>query len=206
MKVLLINSEVDLLTRYLLAWTERIVEECKIKTNEYCRLNDKRATRENFESILSKRRVDLVLLCGHGSDKAVFGESGPILDVENDNLLDGKMAHALSCRSAKILGRDAVKKGAKAYVGYKEDFVVFLNDNISTFEPLKDKTATLFLNPAFVVPKVLLRGGSADEAVNAAKKEYNRSIKKAMGSDIQSDDDQFLNWLYWDRDNLVALT
>ena len=53
-----------------------------------------------------------------------------------------------------------------------------------------------------MAPKALLDGKSAAEAVELAKKEYDKSIERALGSDIQSDDDQFINWLYWDRDNL----
>ena len=71
-------------------------------------------------------------------------------------------------------------------------------------DPLRDNTAALFLDAAFAAPKVLLRGGTVKDAIEASRKEYDRSIRKAINSDIQSDNDQFVNWLYWDRDNLVA--
>lgn len=203
MRVLLTNPEVDVLTRYLLAWTEDMLKKCKNTSNDYYHLMYEKVTRNNFESILTSRSVDLILLCGHGSSTSVSGDNEVVLDKNNSHLLNGKVAHALSCQSAKILGKDAVKKGAVAYVGYKEDFVAFLNNSKSISRPLEDKTAALFLDAAFTVPKILLRGASVEDAVVAAKNEYNHSIKKAINSDIQSDDDQFLNWLYWDRDNLV---
>lgn len=203
MQVLLTNPEIDLLTYYLLAWTNNLIKESRSKTNKYYRLRRERVTRRRFESILRKRPVDLVLLCGHGTSEAVIGSSEIILDIHNDDLLVGKIVHALSCQSADKLGPDAVKKGARAYIGYKRDFITFLDNSKQSTKPLKDDTASLFLKPAFTAPKVLLKGGSPEEAVEATKKAYNKSIRDAINSDVQSDADQFINWLLWDRDNLT---
>lgn len=204
MQVLLTNPETDILTYYLSVWTSDLLRKCKNKTNKYYHLEREKVTRKKFESILNKRSIDLVLLCGHGEADMVFGNDEAILDINNDFLLKGKTIHALSCRSAKELGVDAANKGANAYIGYREDFIAFLDNSKRISKPLKDETAALFLDAAFAVPKVLLKGGDADEAVALAKKEYDKSIKKAINSDVQSDADQFINWLYWDRDNLVA--
>ena len=146
----------------------------------------------------------MVLLCGHGASDVVIGDEEIVLDTENDELLAGKIIHALSCKSADKLGPDATKKGAKAYIGYKDDFIAFLDDSKRVSRPLADETAALFLKPAFIVPRVLLRGGAPEDALTAAKKAYNRSIREALNSDIQSDADQFINWLLWDRDNLIV--
>ena len=102
MRALLTNPEVDLLTHYLLAWTENMLKETK--TSDYYWLKHGKASRRKFESILKKRPVDLVLLCGHGSANAVEGNGEYILDTNNNELLRGKVVHALSCRSAAELG------------------------------------------------------------------------------------------------------
>ena len=128
MRVLLTNPEVDLLTYYLSVWTKRMLDESRIKSNKYYWLRREKVTRKKLESILKKRSVDLVLLCGHGASDAVTGNEEMILDTKNDDLLNGKVTHALSCQSADKLGPDAVKKGAKAYIGYKNDFIAFLDD------------------------------------------------------------------------------
>ena len=204
MQVLLTNPEIDPLTYYLATWTEDMLKKSKSKSNKYIRLKREKATRKKFESILQKRSVDLVLLCGHGDSDAVTGTNDVILDTKNASLLEGKVVHALSCRSAKELGPNAMKKGAKAYIGYKEDFIAFLDDSNQSTKPLKDEIASLFLNPAFTAPRALLKGSTPAEAVTAAKKAYNQSIREALNSDIQSDADQFINWLFWDRDNLIS--
>lgn len=204
MQVLLTNPEIDLLTYYLSAWTDDMLKKSKSRLNKYFHLKREKVTRKKFESILRKRSVDLVLLCGHGDSDAVAGTADVILDINNDNLLEGKIVHALSCRSAKELGPDAVKKGANAYIGYREDFIAFLDDSNRSAKPLEDEIANLFLKPAFAAPRTLLKGGTPAEAVMVAKKTYNQSIREALNSEIQSDADQFINWLFWDRDNLVS--
>ena len=203
MRVLLTNPEVDLLTYYLSVWTENTLKDLKPNSNEYFSLKREKVTRKNFEKFLNKRPIDLVLLCGHGSPNSINGNEEAILDTQNDNLLKGKAIHALSCQSANTLGPDAVKKGANSYIGYKEDYIAFLDDSKRASRPLEDEIANLFLKPAFTAPKILLKGGTPDEAVSAAKNAYNKSIRDALNSDVQSDADQFINWLFWDRDNLV---
>ena len=204
MRVLLTNPETDILTYYLSAWTNNMLKKSKTRSNKYYQLKREKVTRKNFESILRNRQVDLVLLCGHGRPDAVSGDKEIILDINNSDALKGKAVHALSCRSADVLGPNAIKNGAKAYIGYKEDFIAFLDNSKRASRPLEDDTARLFLDPAFTVPKVLLKGWTPEKAVFAAKMAYNKSIKEALNSDIQSDADQFINWLLWDRDNLVS--
>ena len=206
MQVLLTNPEIDLLTYYLSVWTNNLLKETKSKTNKYYHLKREKVTRKGFESILNKRPVDLVLLCGHGHSDAVVGNDEVILDTENDALLKGKTIHALSCQSAAELGPDAVKKGAKAYIGYKKDFIAFLDDSKRATRPMEDGIASLFLRPAFTTPKMLLKGVAPEEAVSSTKRAYNQSIRDAINSDIQSDADQFISWLLWDRDNLTNCT
>ena len=78
-----------------------------------------------------------------------------------------------------------------------------MDDKISN--PLEDTTAALFLDPAFTAQKALIGGKAPSEAVALAKKEFNRSIVKALTSPIQSDNDQFVGLLLWDRDHLVSI-
>lgn len=51
MQVLLTNPEIDLLTYYLLAWTNDLIKESRSKTNKYYHLRRERVTRRRFESI-----------------------------------------------------------------------------------------------------------------------------------------------------------
>ncbi len=202
MRVLVTNPEVDSLTRYLLVWTERLLSSHKNR-HEFIRLKADQVVRKRVIGVLSKKNIDAILFNGHGSSKQVQGQNGAIFGVDDVAFLRGKIVHALSCNTAKTLGPLARQSGVKEYVGYDESYVVLLQrDKID--HPELDGTAALFLDPAFIAPAALLNGKSGGEAVTLAKRAYNRSILKALDSDIQSDDDQFIGWLLWDRDHLVA--
>lgn len=202
MRILISNPETDAFTRYLLHWSKRLIEEVG-ERNEIFHADGEKANRTKIEGMLNKRNIDLVLLNGHGDDRSVLGNNNEVVvDLENVELLNGKTVHAMSCSSAKELGKVAVEKGARAYVGYNAPFLApRMDDKISN--PLNDSTAALFLDPAFITQKALINGKKPTEAVRLGKKEYNRSIVKALMSPVQSDNDQFIGLLLWDRDHLV---
>lgn len=203
MRVLVTSPEVDSLTRYLRFWTKKLLEKY-YKRHIFVCLDGARATRERTRGTLMKKNIDVALFNGHGSDKHIRGHDNAIIIGENDaDLLRGKIVHALSCQTARTLGLRAKSAGALEYVGYDAKFVALLQKGKITC-PLEDDTATLFLEPAFTAPKALLDGKAGAEAVRLAKQAYNRSILKALNSDIQSDNDQFIGFLVWDRDHLVA--
>lgn len=202
MQVLVTSPEVDPLTRYLRVWTKRLIARYE-RTHRFFHLDAGKATREHIVGLLSKKGVALVLLNGHGSDTCIAGDEGILLDCGDTELFKGKTVHALSCQTAKTLGVAAMQAGAKGYVGYDAEFIAVLQQG-GLPQPFKDDTATLFLAPAFVAPKALLDGKRPESAVSAARAAYNRSIVEALNSDVQSDNDQFIGWLVWDRDHLKS--
>src|SRR5207249_2313497 len=63
---------------------------------------------------------------GHGFPASYTGHYyDPIFPVGNYSAAEarGKIAHFLSCETARDLGPDFVKNGCLAYFGYDEDFV-----------------------------------------------------------------------------------
>ena len=203
MQVLLISPGHDIVNHYLRAWSKKLYQTTKNNT-EYIILDGGDANRSRLESVLKKRRVDVVLLNGHGAgDKLAGINDEVILDLNNVDLLRDKKVHALSCQTARVLGPSAMRAGAKCYIGYDEDFaIVTSRDKIS--HPTEDATAALFLDPAFAAPRALLKGKTASEAVEIAINEYDKSIAKALNSDVQSADDQFVKYLIGDRDHLQS--
>ena len=202
MRVLTINPEIDCLTRYLLVWTEKVIKTFENRC-EFISLKRQNATRERMIGTLIKKNIDVVLFNGHGSNTQIQGQNEIIFSTDDVSILNGKIVHALSCNTAKTLGPIAKDSGAKEYVGYDEQFVLFYQ-NSKVGHPDSDNTAKLFLDPAFIAPRALLEGKTGNEAVELARKAYNRSIKEALNSDIQSDNDQFIGWLFWDRDHLTS--
>ena len=119
-----------------------------------------------------------------------------MIDLDNVDVLNNKTVHALSCATAKKLGSAAVKSGAKAYIGYDEDFI-FFNEKGKLSDPTKDKYARLFFEPAIAAPKALVDGKTADEAVEAGVKFYKRNLAKALASTDVQENYQDIAWALW---------
>lgn len=74
---------------------------------------------------------------GHGSSTTYTGHFyDPVFEVGNYSAVEvrGKIAHFLSCETARDLGPDFVSNGCLAYFGYDEDFVFTTADQDVFFE------------------------------------------------------------------------
>lgn len=195
MNILASCPEIDNITRYLRIWSRKLVKDYEGR-HIFFFLEKNKATRKHFCGLLEKRPLDVVLINGHGDYDRIGGHNNEImLDCENVNLLKGKKVHALSCRSAKILGRVAVENGARCYIGYEENWSLIMSRG-KLSNPLQDKTAELFMRPAFKVQEALLDGKSATEAVKVGREEYKKSIIRAFRGPIQSDWEQCAPYLF----------
>lgn len=87
------------------------------------------ATREGFEAFLNERMQEgkgspeIVFYAGHGLSHCLQGqnEGEPILDALNVMRLAGSTVLAVSCRSAKELGRVSILEGVKNFCGWTAD-------------------------------------------------------------------------------------
>lgn len=203
--LLITRPNYDLTTRYISAWAEIILDFAEKHGNIVFDLVKKKALRDVFESMMQKHNPDVVFLNGHGNDKAVMGQDDkPLLQVGvNQTLLKDKVAYALSCKSASILGTESVSAGAKAYIGYKDDFIFqYSSDKIS--RPREDKTASLFLEPSNQVVISLLKDHDAKDATRRGKEAFLRNIRKFLSSQTPQDDIATLRYLVWNMQNLVC--
>ena len=147
-------------------------------------LSKRRANEKEFISVLKKVKPKLVVMNGHGNERTVTGyDNEVILDVSRSDLklLKGKIIYARSCRSAKKLGKESIKKGCLSYIGYDDDFVFMISSDKIT-RPLMDKTAALFLEPANYLVIQVLKGHSVEVANRRSKEKYRQNIQKLMTS------------------------
>ena len=119
-------------------------------------------------------------------------------------MLKGKIIYSLSCSSAKRLGENAVKKGADAFIGYKEPFVIYTDSERET-TPLKDKIASSFLRPSNALSLSLLKGKSAKESSEKSKEKYRKEIRKYFTSKVMQGAERIAVALLWDMNNQVVL-
>lgn len=202
--LLITRPEHDYATRYLSAWSEKLFDLIKSKGYSIIDLYRERANRKEIESVLSKRNPVLVIINGHGSDDAVAGHDDNLLIKAGDNssLLSNKITYAISCRSARILGKEIGQNAKTAYIGYQDDFILVYLEKYRT-RPIEDKFAGLFLDSSNLVVTTLIKGHPAKEAVSRAKQEFLRNIQRLLTSKVKSDDSSALRYLVWDMKNLV---
>jgi hypothetical protein len=195
----------DRTTRYISAWAEKTIEELKSKRLQFIPLIRERATASILESMLKKHSPSLLFLNGHGGPNLVCGHDDEVLiqSGKNEVALKGAVTYALSCSSAQVLGPAAVKAGATAYIGYNEDFIFFISPEKMS-RPLQDKTAEMFLTPANHVVVSLAKGHTAEEATNAARGYFLKSIQKFISSEASEDEREYMRYLIWDMKSLVC--
>lgn len=194
----------DLMTRYLSAWAHMLVEEFGAKGHEIYELKESQVTKKKFRGMLAKTKPSVLFINGHGNARQVAGQDQEIiLDESSAALLAGTKVYAVSCQSAKILGKTAVQRGAKAYIGYSEDFILVSQPN-KMRRPTEDSTAALFLEPSNHIIRSVLKGHGAQAAAEKGRQAYTKSISTALNSDVQSDNDKYIPFLLWNRQWLVA--
>lgn len=175
---LITRPNYDRETAYIHSFSKGIVaiakEDKNIHTTE---LEGPKANCVNLEKALNKSKPQMVFLNGHGDEKVVLGHNDePILTESNVPLMKDKIVYALACESLAVLGKIAIKKGVKAYVGYEEEFK-WAVDPTRTSTPDKDNNAAPFRTVCFVLGKNLLSGVPAGKSIELTKEEYKRLIR-----------------------------
>ena len=199
----LTRPEHDDTTYYLSKWSEGTIDFAKQKGLRVVDLNKERANRSEVEGILTGLSPNFVVLNGHGNEKSITGHKNtPLLEAgKNEDLLKSKIIYAISCSSAKELGKKSVKKGAISYTGYDDDFI-FLYEPTSFTRPLKDNTAKLFLEPSQLFVTSVLKGNTVNKARAKTENLLKQNMRKLMASG--SGDASMLRYLWWDLKHFVS--
>jgi hypothetical protein len=196
----------DLTTSYLNKFSLEVVKNAKIKLRSVVDLNEKRANRKEFESVLKKVKPDLVIINGHGNSELVLGNSSSEVLVkvgENEYILKDTVVFSLSCSSAKKLGVSSIEAGASAYIGYNEDFIFAYTEGYST-RAEQDPLAKLFLDPTNRIANSLIEGYSPEDAHKRGVNAFLENLQKVLLSN--SKEEYLARYLVWDLTNQVCLT
>lgn len=205
-KCLITRPNHDKVTEYLFAWSNEILENKELKNISFLDLQGENANKKKVESYLSKQSPEVVLFNGHGSPTQIYGFKNEILieNNTNDSLLKDKIIYALSCSSASVLGQNAIKKGAKSFIGYKRSFILCTDKNRET-TPLKDNIAHSFLEPSNRLSISILKGNSVNEASHKSKEEFKKEISKYASTQSMPGVDIVASALLWNMNNQVVL-
>ncbi|MCK5234173.1 MAG: hypothetical protein KAJ91_05120 [Candidatus Aenigmarchaeota archaeon] len=141
-----------------------------------------RLTRKNFENIIKNRAMPLIFFNAHGDAKTIYGDKTGIAEEVlvkegvNHRILDSKIVYARACWAAASLGKSC--KGG-CFMGYNIPFSFWLNEKWSA-KPANDSTAKMFFEPSNLVVSSLLKGNTAEDAVNNSANLTKKTILKLL--------------------------
>ncbi len=181
-EILVTRPDYDDATSYSFYYAGLIIKEAEEKGISCIDLKRPRLTRKNFENIIENRAPPLVFFNAHGDAKTIYGdktgaeEEMLVEEGVNHRILDSKLVYARACWAAASLGK-ACKGGC--FIGYNIPFSFWLNEKWSA-KPSNDNTARIFFEPSNLLVSSLLKGNTAEEAVNKSINLSKKSILKLL--------------------------
>lgn len=121
---------------------------------------------ENIVRILSQKQPFMVILCGHGDKTTIYGHGDKKvieLCIEDEHL-ENKIVYVLSCKTAESLGKSAINKGCKCYIGWSGSLEFPIRENSSIED---DDFARPCMEALMEIPIRILKG---DDVYTAYKK------------------------------------
>ncbi len=185
MLLLITRPLYEKVTHYLYHWSENLVKQAEDKKLQVIDLKKEKVSKKSVESYLEKQDPDIVIFNGHGNDICVTGQDNePLIEAgKNSFLLKDKVVYMRACSSGKILGPQAVREGAKAFIGYKELFQ-FWNDDNFIGKPLEDEYAKPFFETSNQVAISLIKGKNAKQAHEDSLEVYRKKISDLLTSNV----------------------
>ena len=106
----------------------------------------------------------------HGLEDALMAHGKAYVKAqENSSKFKGSLFYTNACLTAEILGKDLIKEGCLAFVGYNKEVDVMENEGI--FQKMDNFGIFMFLHK---------EGCTIEEAIEAMKNEFTRQIDNIM--------------------------
>jgi len=178
-KLLVTRPEHDLTTTYLSGYAKSVIKFAEDKGIGVKDFSSGNVKREVVEKFIKKQNPVLLFFNGHGEIDSIEGDKGDILilEDENDYLLKGKITYARSCFVAESLGKKFEKDKDSCFIGYSMPFQFWVDETRSS-NPLKDKTAALYLIPSNELVNSLIKGNKAKVAFDNSKRLMVKNMNK----------------------------
>src|SRR3989344_4374044 len=166
----------DSVVKYPFYWCEELIKEASKIGYNVVDLKNENFIKDKFLKQIETHNPNFVFLNGHGDEYTAMGyQRAPVLMAnKNDHLLKGKVAHIISCFTAKFLAQSAMDKGCRGYIGYKDYFSIWFIEE----DPKKDIVSTMFQEAVNSASKVLINGGSVKDAFNKSQETYDKRINE----------------------------
>lgn len=189
--ILITRPNCDCVTRYFYYWAKGPIQKAKDKMMGILDLKVERANEKDFKRAM-KKNPSLVVFNGDDNLK-FFGLN------DDEGAFKSKIVCDFPSR-ARILGIKNIGTGAKAYIGFDDNFIFCCYPG-RTYDPLEDKLAHFFLDSPSIIVSSLLDGLSVDESMNKAKEFLKESIEEVKYSECEF----IAPFLLWDMRHLKLI-
>lgn len=181
-KMLIARSRYDDATAYLYHWSTAVVAYAKDKGFDVFDLTENNVTMDNLIGHLKRIKPSFVFLNGHGDERAFYGyKNEEAINPSSADSLTGSIAFVRACRCLVELGEAAVTGGCKSFIGYSDNFwIPFSHERVST--PLRDPIAKPVMEASNTVANEIVKGLTAQEAVDASHQVSRDAIMKLLYS------------------------
>jgi len=161
---------------YLHYYSKELVDYAVRKGHKAINKELQEANKKKIISLIQSQKPELLMFNGHGSSNVICGyKQEVIIDINNIRLLKDTITYSLSCSSADVLGKEAIKNGTICFIGYESEFALG-KDPDSEASPRHDKITKLFLEPSNILFSSLIEGDQVNTAVIKAKKKMWENI------------------------------
>ncbi|MEK6954464.1 MAG: hypothetical protein AABX01_05620 [Candidatus Micrarchaeota archaeon] len=187
-KILIARPNYDNGTNYLFFWSEEIITEAKSSGYNVTDVRGDEVTQKNIIGRLNSVKPDFVFLNGHGSKDSYCGHNlEEVITLSSAEALANTVTFIRACNCLEELGEASIMKGGRAFIGYKKEFIIpFQYEYIA--RPLKDPMARPVLEASNQIPKSLINGSTASEAVDASHKFAKKQFLEILFSSKYSED------------------
>ena len=108
----------DKATIYTHAWSVALIPVLKAKGWDVTNIGDREVRKAEVERAIEERNPELIIFYDHGGPNSLWGSRAEaVFNTGNASLFKDREVYTSACLSALVLGKEAVKRGCKAYWG-----------------------------------------------------------------------------------------
>ncbi len=174
--MIVIRTNHDGGTHYLYNACEPIICEAKNNGFDVVVIEGDEINLKNLKKRIAKNDNDLIMYNGHGSDSAISdNNNNHFITLQHSYIFKDSVTYTRACDCINRLGKDAVKNGCRAFIGYNKSFWLPKLDGYMS-RPLADPVAKPVLKSSNMIVSSLLRGKTVAESVTKSREESSKHI------------------------------
>ena len=181
--MIVVRTNHDPVTYCLYHWTKPLLDLAEKKRFDVVSIEGEQVTGENIRSRVSKRNPGFFFFNGHGSVSSMYGNrSEEVIGLDDADIFTDRVVFARACDCLVKLGKEAVNKGCKSFIGYNKKFWILSLNEMAT-RPLQDPLTKPIMENSNLVVEELIKGRTVKESVDKGHEHAAKLILDLAFSD-----------------------